>query len=386
MQLIQFVFVLLVQFSQQQPSNMFAEYLPDEYDGSLEWEQCRGYSEVQNQGNCSSCCAVALSSALSVRECMHNKRNILFSAKHIWDCATSLPDNSCLTGVYFKGMLQNMITQAIGRRSLVSDRCFSVDVHNEPNPTECSANFHNCSYFFLSHTLSANDLNVGLKGYHRLDNGITAARAMMTDIWINGPVVAILDVSNTDFEYFSQIRNLDIFVPDLANWRSNPSVNFSRHCIMVYGWGQDSKTGINYWYVKNSWGNTWGKNGRARIIRGYNWIENEWEGISTREHVCQPEEGWCVNSTHFSTLKDRILTHYPRWSEYFSKKLIVYEDAHLERPTNYEVVAITFFFGTLFCSWMIFLFSKKETPATNIKFFQLKKNQIPNVFSREMYK
>ena len=380
MQVFYFVFFvfLFVDFSYEQPSNMFSEFLPDEYDGNLEWLECRGYSEVQNQENCSSCCAVALSSALSVRECMHNKRNILFSAKHIWDCATSSANN-CTTGVYFKEILENMVLQSNGRKSLVSDHCFSQHVNNNPNSSECLVLPNNCSHFLLSHSVSANELGEGLKGYNRLDNGITAARAMMTEIWINGPVVAILDVSNTDFEYFSQIQNGDIFVPDLVNWRSNPNVNFSRHCIMVYGWGRDAKTGLNFWYIKNSWGKSWGINGRARIVRGYNWVENEWEGLSTRERLCQPEEGWCINSTHFLTLKDRILTHYPLWSELFSKKTIIYEDSRLERPTNFEVLSVTFLVGTIFCIFIVSYFPNKKTEMTEINFFPLK-IKIPNTF------
>ena len=41
-------------------------------------------------------------------------------------------------------------------------------------------------------------------------------------------------------------------------------------CLLLVGYGVDSASGIPYWLVQNSWGETWGESGYFRIRRGNN--------------------------------------------------------------------------------------------------------------------
>jgi C1A family cysteine protease len=43
------------------------------------------------------------------------------------------------------------------------------------------------------------------------------------------------------------------------------------HSILIFGWGE-TKSGIKYWRVLNSWGPSWGEKGSFRLIRGENSI------------------------------------------------------------------------------------------------------------------
>jgi len=61
----------------------------------------------------------------------------------------------------------------------------------------------------------------------------------------------------------------------LQNYRSGvindddcPTQN--NHAVLLVGYGHDSKTGKDYWKVKNSWGPSFGEDGYFRIVRGKN--------------------------------------------------------------------------------------------------------------------
>lgn len=47
-----------------------------------------------------------------------------------------------------------------------------------------------------------------------------------------------------------------------------PKGKFGWHAILMTGWGTDPATKLDYWIVKNSWAETWGENGFAKIRRG----------------------------------------------------------------------------------------------------------------------
>ena len=40
------------------------------------------------------------------------------------------------------------------------------------------------------------------------------------------------------------------------------------HSVVIVGWGKDQKTGVGYWIVRNSYGDTWGMNGDFHVRRG----------------------------------------------------------------------------------------------------------------------
>lgn len=72
------------------------------------------------------------------------------------------------------------------------------------------------------------------------------------------PVSVGIDSGGLDFQFY---KSSSVFQ---GNCDST-----SRHAVTVIGYGTDTN-GIDYWLIKNSWGEGWGEKGYMKMIRGYN--------------------------------------------------------------------------------------------------------------------
>jgi hypothetical protein len=301
-----FLVIAIITLSQSQFSLALDVVLPASYDSSVNWKsRCLGFQVIQDQLECSSCCAMAISSALSVRECMKNHRNILFSSQQIWDCTGLKAMATCKVGVSLDSVITDFTESRVIDEVFIDSKCSNY-TPREYNSSQCDASYTKClknnpddvgtmvgetvSYNFRSYT--------GISEY-----GVwLAMKNMMAEIFLNGPVVATIRMSTHEFSLFSNISNTPkgdfVFVPNPINF-SNPGEIILGHCLMVYGWGKDEKLGTDYWLVQNSYGREWGKNGTAKIVRGLNWLETTWRGISTRSRPCLSGKN-CLNITNDS--------------------------------------------------------------------------------------
>ena len=94
--------------------------LPASYDSRSLWkEHCTRFSVIHNQGNCSSCCAMALSSAISARECMRDGRDIVYSAQQIWDCVGESASATCNDGAYLDNLIRSLGRGVHSSQSLI---------------------------------------------------------------------------------------------------------------------------------------------------------------------------------------------------------------------------------------------------------------------------
>jgi hypothetical protein len=251
---------------------------------------------------------MAISSALSVRECMKNHRNVFFSSEQIWDCTGRNAQAACYRGVSLDATITDLTEGHTIDKVLIDSKC-SKYTPREFNSSQCDASYAEClkqnpddvgtvvgetvSYNFRSYT-GISDYGVWL-----------AMKSMMAEIFLNGPVVATIRMSTREFSLFSNISNSNgdsaVFVPNPINY-SNPDEITLGHCLMVYGWGKDQKLGTDYWLVQNSYGKGWGKNGTAKIVRGLNWLETTWRGISTKSKPCLGGKN-CLNITNDNDVK-----------------------------------------------------------------------------------
>jgi cathepsin X len=83
---------------------------------------------------------------------------------------------------------------------------------------------------------------------------VSGRDAMMAEIHNRGPIACTIGgTGNFDFNYTSGIYT------ELADEPFN-------HNVAVTGWGVDPETNVEYWSVRNSWGEAWGEKGWFRIV------------------------------------------------------------------------------------------------------------------------
>lgn len=239
--------------------------------------------QIFQQGECASCCAAAVATQLSLRQCMRfaNKTQKLYSAQQIWDCAAPAAAGTCASGVVLDTMIEAIGVGSRSSHTLVDARCTApLQTKQEPNMTQCVVPPSDCMD-------PVNDRIGGVEQYKLspymtgiLDYAsLLASRALMNAIYENGPVVAVLSFRNAgdfaNFASYSFLKGGRVFMPSLP---ASGAV-LTRHCVVVLGWGTDAQSGHDYWLVQNSYGDQWADGGFARILRGVDMLEGNWRGL-----------------------------------------------------------------------------------------------------------
>jgi C1A family cysteine protease len=221
-------------------SEKLANQLPTEFD----WRAFNFKTRVRDQGDCGSCWAITVAGALEAQNFWYNRQNVELSPQELVDC--SRKDHGC-NGGWFESAFEYVSSKA--------DQWLSGEV-KYPYTTQqlqCDDGARRPN----SCDLNEDNYQMRCTGSRQLP--VDNEEALKEALIVNGPVPVALHVTSNMYMYAAGIFQDDTCVKSALN-----------HAVLLVGYGQDEQTGLNFWTIKNSWGEDWGEDGYVRILRGAN--------------------------------------------------------------------------------------------------------------------
>jgi cathepsin B len=226
------------------------EALPAAFDARTQWPGA--IHPIRNQLQCGSCWAFGATEALSDRFAIETNlsTNVVLSPQDLVSCDNADGNEGCNGGYPIKAW---QYMQATG---VTTDACYpytsgaGVTGNCLLPATTCPGGTGTVQYYN-----AASAYAVG-----------TTVAAIQTEIYTNGPIEVAFDVYQDFFSYTS-----GVYVHKTGSLAGG-------HAVKIIGWG--TLSGVAYWTVANSWGNTWGMEGFFLIKRGVDECGIESAGVA----------------------------------------------------------------------------------------------------------
>jgi len=207
----------------------------DDVPDSWDWSKHGGVSPVKDQGNCGSCWTFSTVGCLESAHLIGFGRLETYAEQQLVDCAGDFDNFGCDGGlpshafeyVHFNGGITTEAAypyKGVDQTCTVDSSTYKLSVGHAMNITEGD--------------------EVELKA-----------------AVFKQPVSVAFDCEDDFMNYSSGVYSS-------TNCKNGPAdVN---HAVLAVGYGTDETTGMDFWYVKNSWSTTWGDKGFFKIERGVN--------------------------------------------------------------------------------------------------------------------
>ncbi len=223
-------------------NNTINKIIPTSWD----WRDKGIVGPVKDQGQCGSCWAFSAVGALESQIMKKTKQSISLSEQNMVDCVKNVlsPDNTteCCDGCEGGEM-------------------YSVYQYLQNNQNKKDDTEKQYPYTAVDQNCNAvpSNVNAALKGYVSLQKG--DEKAMAQALYTVGPLSVGVN-ANQDWQLYSS------GIYDPSDDQCDPSIYAQDHGVILVGFG--SEGGLDYWIVRNSWGEDWGENGYLRLARGHN--------------------------------------------------------------------------------------------------------------------
>uniref|UniRef100_A0A0G4HYH5 Peptidase C1A papain C-terminal domain-containing protein n=1 Tax=Chromera velia CCMP2878 TaxID=1169474 RepID=A0A0G4HYH5_9ALVE len=206
---------------------------PSEFPETFDWSEAGCVTPVKNQGQCGSCWAFSTTGAVEGALCVAGKETTPLSEQELVDCSGKYGNLGCNGGTM--------------------DRALQYIQDNGGICTEASYPYIARKSWIKGCQAKKCKRGATIESWKQVpedDEG-----AMLAALHDHGPLSVALDAEGRDFMYYHS---------GVLDGKCGTELD---HAVLITGYGNDAKSGEDYWLVKNSWGKTWGDKGYLKVFR-----------------------------------------------------------------------------------------------------------------------
>jgi len=228
---------------------------------SVNWVTSGAVTAVKNQQQCGSCWSFSTTGAMEGAVAIATGTLQSLSEQQLIDCSTSFGNQGCNGG-----LMDNAFQYIIQNGGLTTEEKYP---YTATGPNTCNTTLQSSPFSTIGAYVDVTSSD---------EDALAAAVAI-------GPVSVAIEADQNCFQFYS------------GGILNDPSCGTNLdHGVLAVGYGN---TPSDYWYVKNSWGASWGVDGYVMLAKGLGGVGQC--GIATEPSY--PTQAKLVNGKHTKARK-----------------------------------------------------------------------------------